>query len=201
MSLQPTRLQLKEWLKAESLRETIKEIGSTGEIIDSLYSYLTLIYKEEDWDQYKWEEIAEFFQLGIIENLPTVEFPMLNSSGSERDTDELPWEYPERIWYVWANIFASEYGWDLSYIAELDIDDAMGLMQEVVIVKQLDKEWDWNLSELTYSYDQVTKTSKHSEYPRPHWMLPPMEEPKPIKVLKSMLPQGLIIGDSEDVKH
>ena len=198
MPIQPKRLRLKGWLEGESLREKIQESKSTEEIVNCLYSYLTLTCGNEEWDNLVWSEVAELYYLATETNSPKIEFPMLVSSSSEGE--KLPWEYDERSWYLWANSLASVYGWTLEYIAELDIDDAIGLMQEILATEQLEKEWEWNLSELTYSYNSDTKTSSHQEYPRPQWMLP---EPRPVedfKILKRMMPVGLIIGD-DDVAH
>jgi len=199
MPIQPKRLRLKGWLEGESLREQINESKSTDEIVNNLYSYLTLIYGEEDWDKKTWEEIEMLYLSGIEINLPKIEFPML--SKSSETLEKSPWEYIERTWYLWVNTLASKYGWSMEYIAELDIDDAIGLMQEIIIDDQLEKEWTWNLSELTYSYDAATKSSNHSEYPRPSWMTDTIKHPETYKIDKRMMPQGLIIGDDNFVEH
>jgi hypothetical protein len=200
MPKQPKRLRLKGWLQGESLREQIKDSKSTDEIVECLYSYLTLIYKDNDWDKETWMDVSELFYLGCEANLPTIPFPMLRNF-DKAESNEAPWEYINRSWYLWANTFASKYGWSLEYIAELEIDDAIGLMQEVLIDEQLDREWEWDLSEITYSYDTNTKQSKHAEYPRPQWMLPEHKETPTIKIPKNMIPQGLVISEFSDVKH
>jgi hypothetical protein len=199
MPKQPKRLRLKGWLQGESLRENLKLDKSTEDWIEILYSYLTLIFDEQDWHDMPWIEVAQHYQLGVEANQLTIDFPMLRPR--DRESQKLPWEYPERNWYVWANMFASRYSWTLDYIAELDIDDAVGLMQEILTDDHLAKEWQWNLSELTYSYDSTTKQSKHTEYPRPTWMLPIQEAPKPVKIPKSLLPVGLVISTEDDFKH
>jgi hypothetical protein len=199
MPIQPKRLRLKGWLEGESLREQLKESKSTDEIINNLYSYLTLICGEQDWNKLDWVDVAELYYKGIEINIPSIEFPMLLTRSE--DGKKLPWEYDERPWYMWANTLASKYSWSLEYIAELDIDDAIGLMQEILVDENLEKEWDWNLSELTYSYDSNTKTSKHAPYPLPQWMLPISEPPAKTKLRKDMLPMGLVIGDDSNVKH
>jgi len=196
--IQPKRLRLKGWLQGESLREQIKESKSIDEVVENLYSYLTLICGENGWDKKSWKEIAELTYKSLDVNLPTIEFPMLKSSSESK---KAPWEYNERTWYLWANTLAAKYGWSLEYIAELEIDDAIGLMQEVLVDEQLEREWEWDLSELAYSYDADTKQSKHKEYPRPSWMLPEPEPAPKVRIPVAMLPVGMGLSWENDVKH
>jgi hypothetical protein len=200
MPIQPKRLRLKGWLELESFREQIKESKSIDESVQNLYSYLTLIYGEKNWKEFPWTEIAEYVYLGQDENSPKIAFPML-VRGGKQERKLPPWEYKERSWYVWSHMLAANYGWSLEYIAELVVEDALGLIQEIVVGENLEKEWQWNLSELTYSYNVDTKTSTHQEYPWPSWMLPEPEPVKQTKILKSMLPMGMIVGSDPNVKH
>jgi hypothetical protein len=200
MPTQPKQLRLKGWLELELLREKISESESIDAIIQNLYSYLALIYSEKNWDNLGWEEVAQLFYDGYEKNSPTIAFPMLVRGTSGKAT-KFPWDYENRIWYVWANTLAVKYGWSLEYIAELPINDALGLMQEILTDDHLKREWSWNLSEITYSYNPDTKTSKHQEYPWPSWMLPEPQVIKTTKILKSLLPVGLIIGSDSNAKH
>lgn len=121
-------------------------------------------------------------------------------SGNDKNED-VPWDYEGRTWYVWANLLAETYGWDLEYVANLEIEDAVSLVQEVFVNRQLEKEWEWDLSEKSVSYNEKTKTAKHIPLQRPSWMRVRAKPPKKVKILKSMMPVGNIIDISGLTKN
>jgi hypothetical protein len=90
------------------------------------------------------------------------------------------------------HIFSSTYGWDEDRIANLDIDTAIGLLQEILITEQLDHEWQFSITELAYPYNETTKKSSFRPLPRPDWMKKII--PKVTKIRKDFLPLGNIIG-------
>jgi len=64
----------------------------------------------------------------------------------------------------------------------------------MLVDDQLEKEWEWSLSELAYSYNSSTKKSEFKELPRPDWMDgKEIEEIKLIKIPKSMMPVGQVV--------
>ena len=84
----------------------------------------------------------------------------------------------------------------MEYVAELDIDDAIGLVQEINVEDQLNREWEWMLSEKSVSYDKQGK-GKFNELSRPDWMngaviLSKKSKDYPIK--RSMLPVGMVLS-------
>lgn len=144
------------------------------------------------WDEVPWYEFVALFSAAAQANSPTIEFPILRGSG-EVDK-KLPWEYDGRAWYFWLNLFADVYGWDIDTVSNLDIDDAIGLYQEIEIGRQLEKEWQWGLSEVAYPYNKSTKKSEYRPLPRPNWMMPLVPKHLPIvKMKKSFLPVGNVI--------
>jgi len=150
-----------------------------------------------------WYKTAEAFVLAQSENLLRVKFPM--TSSSEEASDEPPWDYDGRDWYWWVNRFSKSYGWSTNQVAVLDIDDAVGLLQEILVDEQSDREWDYGLSEMAYEYVPSTKKSKFRPLQKPKWMQVTMKnyKPKPvkkIKILVSMLPQGFVINLDEEEK-
>jgi hypothetical protein len=121
-------------------------------------------------------------------------FPILTSQTKEND-NKLPWEYDGRGWYFWLNLFAKSYGWDEKTIGELDIDTAIGLYQETQIDEQLDREWEWGMSEIAYPYNDRTKKSEFRQLPRPDWMMPMAPKHVPVvKIRKDMIPVGNVIS-------
>lgn len=200
----PKRLKLKEWAKMESLMRTIKEYVKrggyepVGDIIIKIINMcgVSVRHKRIPW----YETVAIFSQTQLI-NKPTVEIPMLKT---KEKGQQPPWDYPERDWAWWVNLFASKYGWKEDDIAELDVDDALMLYQEIQVDDQLEKEWLYGLSELAYEYVPSTKKSKFRPLPRPDWMLVTKEnykpkEPKKVKIRRDMLPIGNIVNlDKEE---
>lgn len=149
-----------------------------------------------EWDKVPWYEFLEIYSKAIEINSPKLEFPILRGSGG--DTKKQPWEYEGRSWYFWFNLFAKNYGWSEDEIANLDIDDALGLYQELQIDDQMDKEWEWGLSEIAYPYDASTKKQKYKPLQRPNWMMPMVPKQLPVvRMKKSHLPMGNIIDLQE----
>ena len=83
----------------------------------------------------------------------------------------------------------------------MDIDTAIGAYQELSIDEQLQKEWEWGLSEVAYSYDSSTKKSRYVPLQRPAWMNPIIPKQLPVvKMRKSHLPVGNVIDVQEEAK-
>lgn len=145
-----------------------------------------------NWEEVPWIEIAQAQNAVVILNNVTKDFPILRGSGQEEKVQ--PWEYDGRSWYFWLNLFASNYGWNESTIAEMEVDTAIGLYQEITISDQMRQEWEWGLSEVSYSYNSSTKQSEFRSLPRPDWMKPIIPKELPvIRMRKDMLPMGNII--------
>jgi hypothetical protein len=181
------RAKLKRWLELEGIREQIT--GATGRedragFVAQIYSYLSVALDvEDDFSNLPWYEVSGAYTDLIILNAPSLDFPLLHSA---YDGEKVAWDYEGRTWYAWANIFASAFSWKLDYIAELDIDDAIALVQEIRVKDQTRREWEWMLTEVSYD-----KKGKHKDLPRPHWMRGTIiPENKSVKIKKSMLPVG-----------
>lgn len=190
------RIGLKKWLELDRIWTEIHRLaaeraeGFTGKV----FEYLSAASGEEveTWEYLPWSIVAETTLKVWDINKPLRHLPMYTDKRLQNDI-EIPWQYPEREWYVWANVFASSYHWKLEYIAELDIDDAAALFQELVIDDQLKKEWDWGLSERAYVYNQFTKKTEFKPLERPYWMREKIPQPKKIKIRRDMMPVGNII--------
>jgi hypothetical protein len=190
------RKLLRDWLSLDKIRETILEAAehrNYSEVSVGVENYVSAAACAE-WKVTSWFEAIENFEKAVLTNLPTHEFALLRI---KIKNEKLPWEYEGRTWYYWLHIFSSSYGWDENRISHLDIDTAIGLLQEILISEQLDHEWQWGLTEIAYPYNETTKKSHFRPLPRPDWMKKIM--PKVTKIRKDFLPLGVIIG--EDIKR
>lgn len=194
------RHKLRAWLVLEDIQSKISKAAKAGdkdEFVSSLYSYVSTAFSipVEELEQCYWLDIATAYAQGLaLDNLNS-NLPLIKPILDKRPDESEMFDYPGRSWYMWANIFSSAYGWSLEYIAELDVNDAVALYQEILIDNQHEKEWDWMLSENAYSYDSNTKKSKFIPLNKPEWMRTPREikEIPTFRIRKSELPVGLIL--------
>jgi len=188
------RAPLRAWLELEDIRDSIRkavEIGNSDDVTSRIYFYIsTALHIDEDLSSVSWIEISSIFNAIIIANLPRYDFPLLQSKIKSKYAS---WDYDGRSWYSCLHLLASEYGWNSEYIADLDVDDAIALTQEILADEQLRKEWEWALSEKSVRW---SKQGKGTFVPleRPDWMRSIKEINLPVaKIPKSILPVGNVI--------
>lgn len=195
--------KLKQWVHLEELRNKVihaTEVSNSTEFLENYYSLISValgIPVQELYDA-TWYDLAIAY-LSICElQLSKYEFPMLYVKSKPGAVD---WEYPGRTWFIWVHTLSKTYGWSIEYISELDPDDAIALLHEILSDEYYAKEWQWGLSEVAYSYDSNTKSSKYKGLPKPEWMKvrtnKEVELPK-VKIKKSMLPSGVVVHWKED---
>lgn len=187
------RYALEQWLILSDIHSKIQDAADTKNfdgVSDSLIEYVSAAVGY--CPQLNWLDFCGLFTEIIKVNNIDDRYPILKPS--EKKQEKKPWEYFGRSKYFWIHILGKSFGWTKEYILNLDIDDAVALLQEIEISEQLDREFRWDLSEIAYSYDTNTKTSKHNPLPRPDWM---MESPaqkylqrKHSKPPISMMPVG-----------
>ncbi len=190
-----TRAKLRKWLQLEDIREKIVRAADRkdrDEFIAYIYSYLSVAFSVEiDFSILPWYEVVDAYADIIDLHQPMFEFPFLNTAGK---IDTVSWDYEGRTWYAWSHILAEAYSWSLEYIEELEIDDAIAHLQEIATSEQMQKEWEWMLSEKSVSHDKQGKAKFH-DLDRPNWMGDKKPKPEldrtPIK--KSMLPVGNVL--------
>lgn len=195
------RKSLRKWIELEEARSKIKDVLKTKNATRaavSIFAYIQLAQTgQEDYelDKLYAPNVFTLFLEAFTINSPRMNFPILKSAADKNE--KLPWEYEGRSWYFWLNLLSEKYGWNMDYISLLDIDDAIGLYQEIEIDRQLQKEWEWGLSEIAYQYDKASKSSKFHPLSRPSWMRPIAPKPKIIKIKRDFLPVGNVIGTNE----
>jgi hypothetical protein len=192
------RLLLRGWSELEELKQAMDDAISKkdfNEYFSKCVHFTEMASVQSvEWDKLPWWEFLTAYAEIVKLNVPTKNFPILTESKQGKDIKKLPWEYPGRGWYFWLNLFASNYGWDEMPIAEMDIDTAIGLYQEIVMDEQFQREFQWGMSEIAYPYNTSTKTQNYKPLERPTWMLPLAPKHNPVvKMRKDMLPVGNII--------
>jgi len=190
-----TRLKLRGWSRLESLKKDMDDAISKDDYdtyFDKMVEFVEMASSTSepiDWKSVAWFDFLAIYNMAIQSNVPTIEFPIFRAKQEEQK--ELPWEYDGRSWFFWLNLFSRNYGWSIEQIENLDIDEAIGLYQEIEIDNQMKKEWEWGLTEISYEYNPTTKMSTLRPLPRPEWMKPiaPQVMPK-VKMRREHLPVG-----------
>lgn len=152
------RLNLHGWISLQIKKEEISQSGDIA-LVDKIFEFIHqgISLPLEEYEMLPWYFIGEAFQFIDRLNSPSKDFPFLRPSEERPQETVINWDYPGRTWYVWFNTFAKKFGWTKETIADLDIDDACGLMQEIVIDEQMEKEFLHSLSEISYPYNPSTK--------------------------------------------
>lgn len=185
------RQKFREWIRLENLRQKITE-AAIDQVGDLIYSYLNIAVSDRNWDEASWLEVADKYLEAQTVNAPTLEFPILLVS---KDKNIVSWDYEGRDWYLWANLLASAYSWTLEYISEMDVDDAIGMVQEILSDEVSKREFFYGLSEIAYTKDYRTKSVRYNPFPKPNWMITvtKIREPEIVKIPKSLIPVGNVI--------
>jgi hypothetical protein len=190
------RARLRRWLQLEDISEEIARATDRKDregFVASIYSYLSVALSVQiDLDTLPWYEVVEAYADIVALHRPKYDFPLLKIASKRRD--EVSWDYEGRTWYAWSHTLAREYNWSLEYIAELDIDDAIAHLQEIFTSEQLEREWEWMMSDKSVTYDKRGKGKFH-DLTRPAWMRSKeiQEKSKKIPIKKSMLPVGQVV--------
>lgn len=188
------RKLLRAWLELEELRAKTLEAAEKKDypgVASGVTAYIISAASCTSYQPGAWFDVVKDWENAIRVNLPEHPFPLLKS---REKNEKMPWEYPGRTWYYWLHVFSTAYGWDEAQIGALDIDTAIGLLQEILISEQQRKEWEWSLTEIAYPYNETTKKSEFHPLPRPDWMKKIVPRPKKMMIRADMLPQGLVIG-------
>lgn len=199
------KVKLRAWLALEDFYSNI--IGAAGrgdreEFVSFLYSYVSAAFNipKEELQLCPWYEITRAFKLTYTANIPSHDFPLLHSK--ELPDQKATWDYPGRDWFIWLHLLAKEYSWDVEYISNLDVDNGIALLQEIMINNQMEKEWQWSMSEMAYSYNEQSKTSKFIPLERPDWMKPIPKPVEKVKIKTSAIPVGIVMKwDTDDHKY
>lgn len=163
-------------------------------IASHLLLYISTAMGREVDPSLPWYEVVGLSDALQSLNRPTVDPPLLSSASRGK---EPPWDYEGRTFYIWADLLASNYSWSMFDITYMDIDDAVCLLQEILVREQQEREFLWSTSEIAYPYNKNTKKSEFRPLPRPDWMRPTLAHVagkiKRVKLPKAMLPVGNVV--------
>lgn len=198
------KINLRKWLELEDIREKLIkaiEIGNMDNMVLSLLSYISIALNIsiEQLQDLPWYEIAFAYSNISIICIPRYDLAVLRPRNQNLER-KVSWDYDGRTFYLWSHLLADSYGWTLDEISELDFNDALALLQEIMVDEQLEKEWQWALSEIAYPYDENTKRNRFHPLHRPDWMKEQITA-KPIKktkIFKAMMPIGNVVWMPED---
>lgn len=186
--------KFRKWLELEAIRDQItkavENVDKQAELVCQYVSTALSLSVDRvavlDWREVS-KALVELITVNHIElELPFLKFP-------HKEDKRLSWDYEGRNWWSFAQTFAKAFGWTLEYIANLDVVEAMHLFEEIIVEDQLDKEWQWLLSERAVKYNESTKKYEPNPLPRPNWMQDIPMEAKKIKIRKDFLPVGAVI--------
>lgn len=140
-----------------------------------------------------WLKIVELFYVCLSKS-PRVDIP-LTASNNEKIKED-PWNYEGRTFPLYAHLLAQAYGWSLREISQLQVEQALSMIQEIMVDKQLDREFYYGLSEIAYPYNKNTKQSIFKPLDRPYWMRPTLNPQKDIPrftIPMEMMPMGAVV--------
>lgn len=201
--------KLKDWLMLSDIMHEIskeKTLKNYYKVAELIYTYNSVGCKNSsiDWHTISWIDTVSVFSELIKINRIKKKFPIFSAeetSTKEKSDEDVPWTYIGRTWYLWAHLLASSYSWKISEIEELEVEEAVPLIQEILADKQLTKEFQWSMSEIAYPYNSTTKKSVFSPLHRPEWMKPKVKQIKKIKVRKDFVPVGNVIDLGKMKEH
>ncbi len=197
------KYKFKEWIDLEDRRIEIDGASdrSTDEFPKLVMGFLSdaLVLPRWVWARLPWMEVWAAY-LGVSTSLSFKGYLPIVSLPTDEKYTKPAWDYPHRSWYFYANMIAKSYGWPLEYIAKLPVFDGMACVQEILLKEQMDREFEWSMSEASVLYDEKSKTAKPNPLPRPYWMKQGKpDEPPPIprfKVPKNLVPIGVVNYDA-----
>lgn len=187
-------LGFRRWLELEHHKKLISEAVESSEFPEKVFDYLSTAFGDRKWDKQGWKTPVFSFLESLEKFNPDSSLPILHPpKDGKKDED---FDYKGRSWNYFSHLLADAYGWTLDYIAELDVNEALGHIQEVLTAEYLKQSFHHSLSEVAYVYDKNTKKSSYKPLPKPYWLRP---LPKPIKkfrIKRSMLPVGYVVDAS-----
>jgi hypothetical protein len=200
------RAKLKRWIGLGRIQDEIQQAVArkdASEVASNLCLYVSTAcnVSVEEIQDAPWIEITNAYMACFLVNTIGLRLPMFQISSKDEST--MPWNYDGRTWYGYVHTFSKEFGWSIEYIAELDVDDAFALIQEITVSDQMHREWEWSLSDKSVTRDEATGKYKFVPLTRPHWMQEVPKLPEKTKIPKAFLPVGNVISfrDDQNVVH
>jgi hypothetical protein len=181
-----------EFLKLEELKYNIIKAAKRKEeqFPELVISYLSaaFLFPRIIFKNLRWDLSLLLFSLASSKSSPNTELPLLKPSKQKEHKEA--WDYDGRGYALYIHLIARAYGWTEKEVCNLKIDTALALVQEIITDEQLDREFLWEMSEKSYSYNAKTKVGRAIPLERPYFMKEEAKAPAKTKILKSLMPQG-----------
>lgn len=186
-----------QWVKLEEQKNKILRAveESSDEFPNHLFDFLStaLHFPSQYYRNATWINVVKAFYITISQNTYKTNLALFEITKEKKKNDTMSWDYDERSLHLYSHLLAKEYGWKLEYIYRLKLSKALPLIQEILLDEQLEKEFQWTMSERSSYYDDKAKAAKANPLPRPSWMqkhIDPTKELKIVKIPKNMMPAG-----------
>lgn len=199
--LLPHNLRFKRWIELEDKKEQILRASeqNSDEFTKLLLSFLSDALSLPLWffNRLYWVDTLVLFAEVSKSLLIEKYLPLIYVTPDKKSQQSEMWDYKDRTWQYYSHILSKNYGWSLEYIGELSVFDALAHVQEILLSEQLDREFQWSMSEASVIYDAKTKTTKPNPLPRPYWMKQTDKLPSipKFKLPKSVVPVGNVNND------
>lgn len=190
------RARLGLHLRLGSLSDDFEEAPGSPEMAVAIQSYFEVLGL--DISHLRPVEILRAFIELRAFNSWQMELAFMKDAGPKPGPE--PYDYPGRNWAWVIHKLASRYGWTRDYIFSLYPEEAAAYLQEILVSEHFEAEERYRLSELAYTYDKNSKTRRYVPLSKPAWMVN-QELPKPVRILKSMLPFGVKNLAGEEVVY
>jgi hypothetical protein len=188
------KLNLGDFFRLEKHRKNLLESLKTNnkELFKDTINCILKLQTKKDFLPKRFTDILKNLIIILAENRISSEVEFLKPNPKKTEEIKNSWDFDNRWMTQWIDTFARTYHWELEKILSIPVNLAVYLMQELQVNSQLDREWDYSLTEMAYAYDQNTKKSKFVPLSRPHWMISGTSGIKKTKIRKDMLPYGVI---------
>ena len=186
-----------KWVRLEEQKNKILRAveESSDEFPNHLFNFLStaLHFPSRFYRKASWVNVVKSFYILISNNSYKTELALFEASKEKKKDDTASWDYDGRSLHIYSHLLAKEYGWKLEYIYNLKLSYVLPLIQEIMLDEQLEKEFQWTMSERSAYYDDRSKSTKMNPLPRPAWMqkhIDPKKELKITKIPTGMMPAG-----------
>ena len=167
------------------------EARKTNTVVRVLHAYLAMAMGKKEHELGDLEFLEFGTTITTLRELNRLHFFPPFMQDGEPKTETPPWSYEGRGITIWVHRLATTYQWSREEILDLVPEEAVVYLQEIILDDQLRKEWEWNLSPQSQTYNKITKQTHHQPLPRPSWMVE--REPQTVKIPMSALPMGVVI--------
>ena len=195
------RAKFGDHLALAELREGISSLLRRNMIRDAgimLRRYFLIAgIKERVIDSLSGKDALLLYLILVTLNSFRIKLPFLkpNEKPIDGTQKELPYDYPGRRWATWVTLLGEVFGWSRQDIFDMYPEEVACYVQEAIVTNYYKAEQLRALSEVSYKYDKVSKTSKFIPTPMPFWMAEGLtSKEKKVRVKRTMIPMGNVVS-------